>query len=428
MNTLKLNLPAVSRPIAAWLGSRLRRASSPAGGDPLTHDASDSPLERYRSVVFQSLAAFRFFSFALGVSLAFILNPAQQPTLTLLLAVALVGLFNIGRVIWRVNPVRRNLLVDAAGLGLDLLLGIGLVLFTGGLDSGFLIYSLAPILTAGLLMNARTAAAAGAISALSVLGAYVAGGLGLGGFPWILDGNYLTLSLLYAAICLMTGILPFLTNLNWHGRVRTLAAESEHQRLRRDVHDNVAQTLAFLSMKVERADRLASQERNLLTKRDVDDIASAVQRSYLAVRDYLDGVSGELGEGPLGSRLAGVAEKWRRDARLRVTTKIAQGESGLPTPVEYQLLQIAREALTNVAQHALATQAWIEVEYGLEETTVRVRDDGRGFSSSQPRGHGLNIMNERAAIIGASLTVSSAPGQGTEVVVKVPRAESKVTP
>jgi len=305
---------------------------------------------------------------------------------------------------------------------------VGLVLMTGGLDSGFLIYSLAPILTSGLLMDARTAATAGAISALCVLGAYLAGGLGVGEYPWILSGNYLTLSLLYAAMCMMTGVLPFLTNLNWQSRVRSLAAESEHQRLRRDVHDNVAQTLAFLSLKMKRAEQLAAQSRNPLTARDVDDIASAVERTYLSVRDYLDGAGDGRGEGPLSSRLATATEKWSRDTGLRVTTKLARGDLELSGQVEHQLLQIAREALANVAKHAASTRVWVELEYDAEQAVLRVRDNGRGFSGPQPRGHGLNIMNERAAMIGASLAVSSTAGEGTEVVVVYPYAGKKVIP
>jgi nitrate/nitrite-specific signal transduction histidine kinase len=318
--------------------------------------------------------------------------------------------------------------VDVASVGSDLVLSVGLVLLTGGLDSGFLIYSLAPILAAGLLMDARTAATAGAISALSVLGAYVAGGLGLGGFPWILDGNYLTLSLLYAAICMMTGMLPFLANLNWQRRVRILAAESEQQRLRRDVHDNVAQTLAFLSLKMKRAEDLTPQPSSRLTARDVRDIASAIERSYLAVRDYLDDTADRRSEGPLWSRLAAVTERWSRETGLQVSTRMARGNSDLPGPVEFQLLQIAREALANAAKHASPTGVWVELEYGPGQATLRVRDNGLGFSSSQPQGHGLNIMNERATIIGASLAVSSAPGQGTEVVVVYPYTGKDVAP
>jgi nitrate/nitrite-specific signal transduction histidine kinase len=96
--------------------------------------------------------------------------------------------------------------------------------------------------------------------------------------------------------------------------------------------------------------------------------------------------------------------------------------------VEFQLLQIAREALANAAKHASTTGVWVELEHGPGHATLRVRDNGLGFSSSQPQGHGLNIMNERASIIGASLAVSSAPGQGTEVVVVYPYTGKEVAP
>ena len=95
----------------------------------------------------------------------------------------------------------------------------------------------------------------------------------------------------------------------------------------------------------------------------------------------------------------------------------------LPTMSKRQLLQIAREALANVAKHADPTEVWLELEYEPGWVTMRIRDNGRGFSASQPRGHGLDIMKERADVIGASLTVESTPGEGTEVVVACPRGQ-----
>jgi two-component system sensor histidine kinase DegS len=96
--------------------------------------------------------------------------------------------------------------------------------------------------------------------------------------------------------------------------------------------------------------------------------------------------------------------------------------------VRYQLLQITREALANVAKHAATFGAWVSLEYAPDQLTLRIRDAGRGFLASQSPGHGLAIMSERAAMIGANVSVTSAPGAGTEVVATYVYAKEKVAP
>ena len=91
--------------------------------------------------------------------------------------------------------------------------------------------------------------------------------------------------------------------------------------------------------------------------------------------------------------------------------------------IKLQLLQIAREALANVAKHAAPTRVWIDLEYASGRAFLRIRDDGAGFSSSQPVGHGMGIMRERAGMIEAELAIQSEIGEGTEVSVIYPRGE-----
>ena len=373
--------------------------------------------QAYVSVVFQALAVFRFFSFAMGAGLAFFLNLGDDPPVSQALLISVVGLYNMVRVLWRFNPASHRLVIILLTLGSDVALSVVLVLLTGGLDSAFLIYSLAPILTAGLMMDGRSAVAVGAVSGLSVAGGYVAQRLGVGSFPWILDGNYLVFSLMYLAVCLLIAYLPFYSNLNWQSRVRSESVQVERRRLRREVHDNVAQTLAFLSLKVKRAEEKASSPSRGLTSRDVVEIGSMVERAYLAVRDYLDETT-EQGVGePLKTGLAIAAGQWSRDTGLPVQMSLPDVEDKLSPQTKLHLLQIAREALANVAKHASPSQVWVGLEHEAHGLTLRVKDDGRGFASSQPSGHGLEIMKERANGIGADLSVTSEPGRGTEVVV-----------
>jgi len=92
----------------------------------------------------------------------------------------------------------------------------------------------------------------------------------------------------------------------------------------------------------------------------------------------------------------------------------------LPPDMQLQVLHVLQEALSNVRKHAQASQVWLEVDKG-PPWTFSVRDDGRGFevapSSAEGMSFGLQIMRERAERIGARVSVNSAPGHGTEVVL-----------
>jgi signal transduction histidine kinase len=404
---------------AVWWGEQLTEGA-PGGG----RETSGQPMERYVTGVFQSLAVFRLFTFGLGAWLVFLLNPSDQRPEVLAGMVFLVGAFNIYRILKRFDPARSKDPVQRVSLGVDLLLSFAIILLSGGLDSPFLIYSLSPILTTSLLLDLRGALAFAAVLALCVSGIHVLAGVGLGNLPWVLSGNYLVLSLLYWAVCLLVVYLPFLANLNWQRRVRSESLALERQRLRRDVHDNVAQTLAFLSLKMKLAQQRTSRGRSPITERDVAEIGSIVERAYLSVRDYLDGAVEENND-LLRAGLTAVVDQWRRDTSLQVDLAVKGEEGELASQVKFQMLQVAREALANVAKHAYSKHVWVDLECTPQQVKIRVRDDGRGFSASGIRGHGMGIMSERAALAGATLDINSIPGKGTEVVVAYPRGEKQ---
>jgi len=88
--------------------------------------------------------------------------------------------------------------------------------------------------------------------------------------------------------------------------------------------------------------------------------------------------------------------------------------------------RVGQEALNNIAKHAGARAVVITLEASTGELVLRVRDDGRGFDAGKSfPGHlGLRSMRERAASVGGVVVISSAPGQGTEVTIRVPRRET----
>ena len=220
-----MNIKAPTRP---WQGASeavKRLATAVRRGDPQPNQArrdgtgvQSAPLERYVSGVSQSLAVFRFVSFAMGAGLVFALNPSDQTPvdpLRLGPVVLLVGTFNVYRILWRFDPARPRNLAQWTSLGVDMLLSISLTVMSGGLNSPFLIYSLSPILTASLLLNLESAMVAASVSAVSMLGIHLLAGLGITSLPGFLERNYLLLlALLYSAVCSLVVSLPFLANLN----------------------------------------------------------------------------------------------------------------------------------------------------------------------------------------------------------------------
>ncbi len=399
--------------------------SSPVPESRLFDQPPDArlPLLPYGRRLYQALAVARFFTFSMGVGLFFVPSGAVLPSVVVGLLVGMVGLINIGRVLWPPEPMRRSATVELAILTGDVALAVAIVVATGGLDSPFLIYSLMPIFTAGLFLGPLSAAAAASVSALSIIGAHEAAVLNLNDLPRLLDSNYLAFALLYAAGCLLVAVLPFLANLNWQRRLRIVAAEAERQRLRREIHDDVAQTLAFLSLKVQRAERSASDSDSGLSAPDLREIGQVVRRGYMAVRDYLDGSEAPAAEEAVSSSLREAVDEWARSTGLRAAVRVHGREPSLPPSVSRHLVQIAREALANAGKHASPSNVSVILECEGGRVVLRVRDDGIGFTAGMAGGHGLAIMNERADIIGASLAISGEPGKGTEVVVAYPAGE-----
>ena len=391
---------------------------------PRTRDVdepSGESVKRYVKIAYESLAVFRFVSFAMGAGLLFALHPEEPPSTALVLMTLAVGLNSVLWVAYRFDPLRYRHSVRRSLVGIDVALGVALVLMSDGLDSPFLISSLSPTLTAALIMGPRTALSVAAASAASITAAHVTAGFWSGPYPWLLTGNYLAFSLLYTAVCLIIAYLPFVANLNWHLRLRADSREAERQRLRREVHDNVAQTLAFLTLKMRRAEEKGASSGSPLTARDIEDIGGAVQEVYLRVRDYLDGSDQAYIDAPLGQTLSTLTERWGQDTGLEVTIALTGDEGRVPPNIKFQLLQVAREALANVAKHAGGNGATMEMASTPADIIVRIEDDGAGLGASAPRGHGMDIMRQRAALVGGSLSVTSSPNEGTAVTVTWPR-------
>jgi signal transduction histidine kinase len=129
----------------------------------------------------------------------------------------------------------------------------------------------------------------------------------------------------------------------------------------------------------------------------------------------------------LHEQLASAAQRTCSGTEIVVHLTQTGTERAYPATLEAEIVSIAGEAMANARNHSGCRTLWVICDYGSRELRVGVRDDGRGFNPSRgtPVGHwGLIGMRERAASIGATLTVTSAPGAGSEVVLVLPERSS----
>jgi signal transduction histidine kinase len=135
-------------------------------------------------------------------------------------------------------------------------------------------------------------------------------------------------------------------------------------------------------------------------------------------------------EPPLHEQLATAAHRIFAETGIAAQVEHAGSQRPYPPNVQSEIVGIATEAMANARHHAGCRTVTVTCSYAPRELRVRVRDDGRGFDPAQgtPAGHwGLVGMRERAASIGAQLSVTSSPAAGTEVVLVVPGGPARWT-
>jgi GAF domain-containing protein/anti-sigma regulatory factor (Ser/Thr protein kinase) len=202
-------------------------------------------------------------------------------------------------------------------------------------------------------------------------------------------------------------------------QVEQVATAEERQRLARELHDAVTQTLFSASLIAEVVPRLWERDPNEGRMR-VEELRRLTRGALAEMRTLLLELRpAALVETPFGQLLEQLAEATASRSTLKIHVRADRDERPLPAEVQIGLYRIAQEALNNTAKHAGATQAEVQFRRRGPSADLRISDDGRGFDTSSARpGHlGLSIMRERARAIGARLRLSSQVGAGTRIHV-----------
>lgn len=205
------------------------------------------------------------------------------------------------------------------------------------------------------------------------------------------------------------------------------AEEEERKRVSRDIHDQTGQSLTAVIMALG-----AIEERVKEGPPGVDAMVSEARdiavRALGATRELILGLRpaalDDLGLVPALRRLA---EEAARRETLEITIEASSLNGRLPSDVEVVMFRVVQEGLNNVVRHSKATRATVRLSRSGSEVRGDVEDNGRGFdldeATAQPatgRGLGLLGMSERAGLLGGCVTVDTAPGHGTRLLVRIP--------
>jgi signal transduction histidine kinase len=220
-----------------------------------------------------------------------------------------------------------------------------------------------------------------------------------------------------------------LMNANLHKQLEWAAALEERQRIAADMHDGLAQTVSILGLRVDEVLALMAGDSDRVALEELSEIRDTVERVSVDVRRSIaslhepppprqtlyEMLSDLLGQLPVGD---GPAIGLICDMHDSLILPPEQGAQALP---------IVQEALLNAQRHAGAQRITLQGERRGQEAIITVEDDGRGFEPStwwqNSHDHfGLSVMHARAARVGGSLQIDSAPGQGARVILRLPLA------
>jgi signal transduction histidine kinase/ligand-binding sensor domain-containing protein len=226
-----------------------------------------------------------------------------------------------------------------------------------------------------------------------------------------------------------------IAGLGWAGyqlRIRRLRERydlilAERSRIARELHDTLIQGFSGITMAMQAlAARLRSSQERETLEEIIRDAATCLRQTRQSVAGLRAGHASESG---LTAAIGAAAREITDTKDVRLKLKLDKGLPKLPAEVEYNLLRIASEAISNSVKHSGARNIEVALESTPDELRLQVHDDGSGLGKNggalRPGHYGIIGMKERATQIGAQLQMLSEPGNGTTVSVRLPAAAGR---
>ena len=212
-------------------------------------------------------------------------------------------------------------------------------------------------------------------------------------------------------------------NARLHEQVQRLAVVEERDRIGKDLHDGIIQSIYAVGLALEDVPDLMNEDREEAIAR-IDRSIDALNVTIRDIRNFIFGLRPELLErAGLMTGLTTLVEEFRLNTMIDVDLAVSEEIAELPPNARAQLLHVAREALSNAARHSTATRVTVRLGRDRNALALEIHDNGRGFdpATAAGAGHlGLDNMTARAASVGGSLSVDSAPGKGARIIIRFP--------
>ena len=213
-------------------------------------------------------------------------------------------------------------------------------------------------------------------------------------------------------------------NARLHEQAAGLAVVQERDRIGRDLHDGIIQSIYGVTLALEDVPELMASAPSEAEAR-IDAAIDSLHASIRELRNFIYGLRPETFDGtdvPAG--IAALGEQFRYNTLIEIETDVdAEAAAGISRDQGAELLHLVRESLSNAARHSKAKHLRVALRVESAGRTLEIADDGIGFDpdSPVPAGHhGLANMRARAEAIGATTRFESAPGHGTRIIVTLP--------
>ena len=208
-------------------------------------------------------------------------------------------------------------------------------------------------------------------------------------------------------------------------QAREAGVHDERRRMAREIHDTLAQGLTGIITQLQAADQVRAQPERW--QQHMDQVKALARDSLDAARRSVAALGpAELDDARLPEAITQLAAGWSRTSGVPAQVETTGEARPLLAGIETTLFRVAQEALANVAKHAGAARVAVTLSYLDDVVLLDVRDDGAGFSPSAGTpaadggGYGLRGVRQRLELVGGTLAIESAPGDGTALSASVP--------
>ena len=204
-----------------------------------------------------------------------------------------------------------------------------------------------------------------------------------------------------------------------HREIERLQIVEERERIAKELHDGVIQSLFAVGMGLQGAGAVAADPE---VARRIEGAVDEIDRAIRDLRNYIFGLRpGILADRQLDQALRELTEEFGARSQILAVVEIDEEVAAELAPRASDVIQLTREALSNVARHAEATSCRVALRRHPTGAVLVIDDDGIGFDqSASPAGMGLRNLGDRAEALGGALAIESTDGQGTTVSIMLP--------